>query len=464
VLRASEACERGGFPTSSLVCEGFLGQAAATSVGLGMPNLPVALIPGHPGAQSLDELRANVRNVTAAQVVDNLLKQPMEHRLEPEPSARDIVFRGTFEEVNAHFYEREWSDGLPIVPPTVDKIEEFLSFTDRAPEESLGILLPENRAATIWAVAANGVMAGCRPEYMPVLVALIEAMADPTYGVEHSGNTPGSDTLITLNGPIIKDLKFNYTQGVLREGFMANTSVGRFWRLALRNLAGFLPHKNDKATFGNTFRVVLAENEDALAKIGWPPNSVDMGFAAGDNTVTISRMTGGGVLPSVTGSTPEQMMPYLADGVAKQTGWEMVFTVGGLSIGTLRPVLVLSPILAETIARAGWSKDDVKQYLYEYARTPAWRVEAFTEKWLDFRIGSLERQVNLGRLPKAFHQSNDPNRLVPIVLEPDDFMVLVSGDPLRTNAYAFAHNGYLGFPVAKKIRLPQGWAERIRDL
>jgi hypothetical protein len=463
VLRASEACERGGFPTSSLVCEGFLGQAAATSVGLGMPNLPVALIPGHPGAQSVEELRANVRNVTARQVIDNLLKQPAELRLDPEPSAREVVFRGTFEEVNAHFYEREWSDGLPIVPPTADKIEEFLRFSDRPPEESLGILLPENRAATIWAVAANGVMAGCRPEYMPVLVALIEAMADPTYGVEHSGNTPGSDTLIVLNGPIIKDLKFNYTQGVLREGFMANTSVGRFWRLALRNLAGFLPHKNDKATFGNTFRVVLAENEDALAKIGWPPNSVDMGFAAGDNTVTISRMTGGGVLPSVTGSTPEQMMPYLADGLAKQTGWEMVFTVGGLSIGTLRPALVLSPILAETIARAGWSKDDVKRYLYEHARTPAWRVEAFTEKWLDFRIGSLERQVNLGRLPQAFHQSNDPNRLVPIVLEPDDFMVLVSGDPLRTNAYAFAQNGYLGFPVAKKIRLPPDWAQRIRD-
>ena len=438
-----------------------MGQAAATSVGLGMPNMPVALIPGHPGSQSLQELRANVRNVTAAHVIENLLQQPTEHQLEPEPSARDIVFRGTFEEVNAHFYEREWSDGLPIVPPTLEKIEEFLKFTDRAPEESLGILLPENRAATIRAVAANGVMAGCRPEYMPILVALIEAMADPTYGVEHSGNTPGSDTLIVLNGPIIKDLKFNYTQGVLREGFIANTSVGRFWRLALRNMAGFLPHKNDKATFGNTFRVVLAENEDALAKIGWPPNSVDMGFSAGDNTVTISRMTGGGVMPSVTGSTPEQMLPYLADGVAKQTGWEMVFTVGGLSFGTLRPVLVLSPILAETIARAGWSKRDVKRYLYEHARTPAWRVEAFTEKWLDFRIGSLERQVNLGRLPKAFHESNDPNRLVPIVLDPEDFVVLVSGDPLRTNAYAFAQNGYLGFPVAKRIRLPKGWAQRV---
>ena len=464
MLRASEACERAGFPTSSLTCEGFLSQAAATSVGLGMPNLPVAMIPGHPGAQSLEELRANIFAVTAEQVVENLLSQPAVQTLPPEPGARDIVFSGTFEEVNAHFYEREWSDGLPIVPPTLEKIAAFLAWTDRDPNEILGVMLPENRAATIWSVAVNGVMAGCRPEYMPVLVALVEAMADPVYGVEHSGNTPGSETLIILNGPIIKQLKFNYEQGVLRDGFMANTSVGRFWRLALRNMAGFLPHKTDKGTFGNSFRVVLAENEDALASAGWAPNSVDMGFSAGENTVTISRMTGGGVLASVTGSKPEQMMPYLADGLAKQTGWEIVFTVGGLSLGTLRPVLVLSPILAQTIARAGWSKDDVKRYLFDHARLPAWRVEAYTDQWADFPIVSLKHQVNLGRLPRAFAESDDPNRLVPIVVDPDDFMVLVSGDPLRTNAYVFAHNGYLGFPVAKRIGLPANWPERLAEL
>jgi len=420
------------------------------------------MIPGHPGAQSAAELRAHIHNVTAQQVIENLLQQPPSQEILAEPDARQIVFRGTFEEVNAHFYEREWSDGLPIVPPTIEKIEAFLSFTDRAPEESLGILLPENRAATIWAIAVNGVMAGCRPEYKPILVALVEAMADPIYGVEHSGNTPGADTLIILNGPIIKDLNFNYTQGVLRDGFMPNTSIGRFWRLALRNMAGFLPHKTDKGTFGNTFRVVLAENEDALAKIGWPPHSVDMGFAAGDNVVTITRQTSGAVMASVTGSTPEEMMPYIADGVGKQTGWEIVFTVGSLSIGTLRPVLVLSPILAETVARAGWSKNDVKQYLFDHARMAAWRVEAFTEKWADFRIASLAQQVHLGRLPDDFHKSDDPNRLVPIVLKPDDFIVLVSGDPLRTNAYTFGHNGYLGFPTAKKIKLPENWAERIQ--
>jgi hypothetical protein len=275
-----------------LVCEGFLGQAAATSVGLGMPNLPVATIVGHPGAQSSEEIRRFAAEVTAAEVIANLTVQPEEVTFEPEPAEREIVFTGSFEEVNEHFIAREWSDGLPIVPPTLEKIEQFLAFTPRKPEETLGVVLPASRAVTVWATAVNGVMAGCRPEYMPVLVALAEAMCDPVYGVEHSGNTPGAETLIILNGPIIKQLKFNYEQGVLRDGFRANTSVGRFWRLALRNMAGFLPHKTDKGTFGNTFRVVLAENEDALARIGWPSNAEDMGFATGDNTVTITRLTG----------------------------------------------------------------------------------------------------------------------------------------------------------------------------
>src|SRR3546814_18333283 len=90
----------------------------------------------------------------------------------------------------------------------------------------------------------------------------------------------------------------------------------------------------------------------------------------------------------------------------------------------------------------------------------AWRVEAVTEKWADFRIGSLQRQVNLGKLPRVFAESDDPNRMVPIVLDPEDFIVLVSGDPLRTNAYTFTHNGYLGFPVGKKIKLTDDWHAR----
>ena len=214
MLRASAVAEKAGVPSTSLVCEGFIGQAGTTSVGLGLPNLPVSFVPGHTGAQSDAELRDNILGRTVDEVIRTLTEAPSEVLLANEPAPREVVFSGSFEEVNRLFYENEWSDGLPVVPPTQDKVEAFLAHVERDPDEVLGILLPDNRAATVWSVAVNGVMAGCRPEYMPVLVALVWAMSDPDYGVEHSGNTPGSETLIILNGPIIKELEFNFEQGV----------------------------------------------------------------------------------------------------------------------------------------------------------------------------------------------------------------------------------------------------------
>ena len=427
-----------------------------------MPNIACALVPGHVGAQNKDELRRNILEVTTQRVIDNLTFAPPAQAFESEPAAREIVFKGGFKAVNRYFYEHEYSDGLPIVPPTGDEIERFLRFTDRDPDESLGVLLPDSRAATIWSIAVNGVMAGCRPEYMPILVALIEAMCDPGYGVEHSGNTPGGENLIILNGPIIKALGFNYTQGALRDGFMPNTSIGRFWRLYLRNVAGFLPHKNDKATYGNTWRVVLAENEDALAKIGWEPTSVEMGFEAGDNTVTVARYTGGGSFSSVSGSTPEEMLPYVADSVLKYHMWQVTFTTSH-GHGTLRPLVVLSPIIVETIAKAGWSKLDVKRYLYKHARLSAADFERQLKVWNIRGVWNLEEDVRLGRIPKVFYESDDPQRLVPIVWEPEDFMIAVTGDPLRNNIYVFAHNGFLGYPTGKKIQLPKDWERLLKQ-
>ena len=264
MLRASAAAEAAGVPSSSLVCDGFLGQGATTAVGLGLPNLPMAKVPGHVDTQTDNELRNNLTSVTVKAVIENLTAAQPAAVMIPEPGPQEIVIEGSFDEINRFFYENGWSDGLPIVPPTRAKIGSFLAFTDLPAEHVIGKLLPDNREATVWNVAVNGVMAGCKPQYMPVLIALAEAMADPGYGVEHSGNTPGAETLITINGPIIKDLEFNYEQGALRDGFMANTTVGRWWRLYLRNVAGFILHQNDKGTFGNTWRVALAE------KTPWP--------------------------------------------------------------------------------------------------------------------------------------------------------------------------------------------------
>jgi hypothetical protein len=453
VLRASVAAESAGIPSATLVCESFMTLSKAASQGLGYPNIAVAPVRGHPGLQSKEALQQNVRELTLDGVLNALLKMPAAVTVGGEPGARDVICSGTFEEVNEYFLKHELSDGLPIVPPTVEKVEAFLRHTDRQSDEVLGVMLPDNRAATVWSVAVNGVMAGCRPEYMPVLVAAVEAMADHDYGVEHSGNTPGGDNLIILNGPVIKALGFNYTQGVMRDGFQANTSVGRFWRLYLRNVAGFLPHKNDKATFGNTWRVVVAENEDVVAKIGWTPNCADYGFAAGSNALSVGRYTGGNHISSVSGSTPEELMPYIADAVVRQYSWQIMFSVGQ-GYDTLRPLLLLSPIIAETIAAGGWSKEKFREELFKQARMPARMFEKILRDWTQKPTWNLTEEYQAGRIPKMFCESADPERLVPLVWKPEDFQVVVTGDLGRNSIYVFAHNGVLGFPVCKAIKTP----------
>jgi len=463
VLRASAVCEAAGFPTASLTCEGFFKQAAATSIGLGMPNIALAVVPGHIGTKSPAQLRQDVLEVTTAAVIANLTQITQSTNALAEPAAKDIVVRGGFQAVNRYFYAHEYSDGLPIVPPTAEAIAAFMRFTDRDPNEVLGVLLPDRRAATVWTVAVNGVMAGCLPEYMPILIALVEAMADPRYGVEHSGNTPGGDTLIILNGPIIKTLGFNYTQGAMRDGFLPNTSIGRFFRLYLRNVAGFLLHKTDKATFGNTWRVVLAENDDVIKDLGWSNIGTEMGFAADDNVVTIARYTGGGSLSSVSGSTPEELLPYLADSLLRFNNWQITFTTSH-GHGTLRPLAVISPIIAQTIAQAGWSKADVQQFLFEHARMPAWVFERQLRDWNIRGVWDLKDDVLNDRIPQVFYESDDPNRMVPIVWRPEDFMIAVGGDPMRNNAYVFAHNAFLGYPVGKRIGLPKDWDRLIAEL
>ncbi len=462
MLRVSAVAEKAGIPSATLVCEGFVRQAKATSVGLGTPDLPLAVVPGHPDVQSRDELTQNVARVTLEQVVRCLTNATAMEDSAAEPDPQAIVFEGSFDAVNRHYYDKLWSDGLPIVPPTRARIESFLAFTDRKPNDVLGVLLPDNRAATVWNVAVNGVMAGCRPQYMPVLVALVEAMADPRYGVEHSGNTPGSETQIILNGPLIKQLGFNYEQGALRDGFQANTSIGRFWRLYLRNVAGFLPHHTDKGTFGGTWRVVLAENEDALGEIGWPSIAAEAGVPAGDSAVTIARFTGGHVIVSVFGDTAQACLPYLVDSIVSYSGWELIFTVG-LATGTYQPLLILSPIIARTIARSGMTKRDVQQHLFDHARIPARVFERYITGWTNLVPGprTLADYAAIGKAPKVFGASRDPERLVPIVARPEDFRIAVSGDPLRTNCYFLAHNGMLGFTTTKSVRLPRDWAAKL---
>ena len=457
MVRASAVAERAGIPSASLVCEGFLGQAATTAAGLGLPNLPLARLPGHVDAQGADELRRNVLAVTADGVVENLTTEPPPARVEAEPDPSAIVFRGSVEEVNRHFLEREWSDGLPVVPPTLDRVRACLAFTEQDPDEVLGVLLPDQRQATVWNVAVNGVMAGCRPEYLPVLLAIAEAMADPAYGVEHSGDTTSAEMLVILSGPVVRALRFNAGQGALRDGVQANTTVGRFCRLYQRNVAGFLPGRTDKGTFGTTWRVVLAENDEALARLGWPSIAEERGVPASESAVTVGRYTTEALIGSAFAAEPGRLLAYLADGLVKHVGWEFVFTVSWG--GSLRPLLILTPILAEVLARGGLSKADVRRELHRRARLPARQLERYVGEWTNIVPGQprLVDLVRRGELAAVYGESDDPERLVPIVAEPDDLMIAVSGDPLRTNACTLVSNGMHGYPTTKRIRLPVDW-------
>jgi hypothetical protein len=456
VLRVSVACEAAGVPTVSLVCEGFERQALATSRGLGFDGLPLALLKGHVDSQSYEEMTSSFIEHTVDQVVAGLtleIEIGVDERGASEPSALDIVASGSIDDIHRTFVERGWSDGLAIIPPTRERVEAFIGVSGHDPWRVIGTARPSGRDVTIWSIAVNAVMAGCDAAQLPVILAIAEALVDPHYGVQHSGNTTGADALVILNGPVIGDLGFNHGPGALRDGAGApNTVVSRWLRLLLRNVHGFTTDEHDKATFGNSSRVVLAEDEAALADVGWPPIAAEFGHPAGTDAVTIARMNSGIIIGSVFGSTPEQILDYLADGLARVTGWDLTH-VYGIGQGHHRPLLILSPVLARIFGSAGWTKADVQRALFDRARIPAWRFEKLIGEWSNLTTGrrTLVDLVDEGAVPPVFAESSDPDRLVPIVTAPEKLLIAVTGDPNRTNAYVMSHDGTHGDWTSKPI-------------
>ena len=452
MLRAAIAAETVGIPSVSIVCEGFVGQAAASARGHGFDDLALAEIPGHVDAMRWEELRATFLEVTVPQIVGGLttFDEATTATAVEEPGSLEIVRVGRLDDIQDHFVRQGWSDGLPIVPPTRDRVEAMLLPGGHDPWKILGIAPTSGRDISVWSLAVNAVMAGCRPEHFPVVLAIAHALADPRYGAQHSGNTTGADALVILDSDRAADLGFRSGAGALRDGARANTAVGRWLRLYLRNVFGFTSDAHDKATFGNSFRVVLAEDLDTLTAIGWPTVAAELGVN-GDG-IAMARYNSGAIIGSVFGATPEEVLPYLGDGLARVSGWDLTH-VYGLGQGHYRPLLVLSPILARLFADAGWSKADVARGLFEHARIPAWRFEKLIGEWSNLTPGrrSLIELARHGHVPTVFAESDDPDRLVPIVTEPSKLVLAVAGDSTRANAFAFSHDGPHGDLIAKPI-------------
>lgn len=458
MLRASVAAETAGIPSVSIVCAGFERQAAATARGLGFDRLALAVTDGHVDAQSSEQMLSAFLGHTVDDIVTGLTEVGDEtgsaDGSSEEPDALDVVARGTLEEIQATFTRHGWSDGSPIIPPTRARVEQFLAVMGHDPWRVLGTASTSGRDLTVWSVAVNAVMAGCAPEHLPVLLAATEILASDTYGAAHSGNTTGADALMILDGPNAATLGFNAGPGALREGTAANTSVGRWLRLYLRNVFGFTADQHDKATFGNSSRVVLPEDHETLTAIGWAPLSAGFGFGIADDVLTMVRINSSLIVGSIVGSTPETIVPYLADGVVRVTGWELTHNYG-LGHHQYRPLVILSPLLARTVAAAGWTRRQLCRALFAEARLPAWRYEALIGPWSNLTAGrpTLTDLVASGHLPAVFAESTDPERLVPVVTEPDQFVIAVAGDPNRANAIVMSNDGPHGWYTARSVPL-----------
>ena len=464
MLRASAAIERAGFPAVSIVSTGFLKQAEVVARGLGIPDLKIAHYPGTPMVDSSEELRRKVETnllpdiVAAFTVIDGPERQKEDVH---DPAPRHIVFRGTLEEVNEHFYDAGWTDGLPVFPPTIRQVERFLRFTDRAPDEVIGVCPPDNREATVWNIAVTGVMAGCRPEYMPVLIAVVDAISDPEFRLQDAGSTPGWEPLITVNGCIVDELDFNSGASVMRIGRRANSTIGRFLRLIFRNMAGFrfAPHAGDKGSIAQNFLVALAENEAACSDMGWQPYSVDRGYGAGENVVTVQSVVG--VSPPIyTGSDdPLEHARVLAEVVGQSCGyWSPV----AMAFSRNNPLIVMGPSIARVFADHGWSKADIRSYLHEHVTIAA----DDAERWA-YYIGltgfKLRDHVAKGLLPPEYCASDDPKRRIRAFWNADSIGIVVAGDAGRNQSKCYCSNHTQGPPVSRRITLPRGWKTLLRS-
>ena len=448
-------------PSVSIISTGFLKQAAVVAKGLGLPDMAIAEFPGEPMTQSKEELRRQVIDVLLPRIVEGLSK-PLQAAAPvdaaPMPQPRDIVFSGALDEINEHFHEQHWSDGMPVVPPTLDRIDKFLRFTERDPREVIGVCPPANREATVWNVAVNGVMAGCRPEYMPILLAVVEVICTPEYKIEDAGSTPGWESLITLSGPMIKALGFNSGQGVMRVGRQPNTSIGRFLRMFIRNVAGFThgPEGADKGSIGQSFLVALAENEDAVAELGWQPYSVDRGFKAGDNVVTVQSVVAISAPAYSQSERAEEHAALLADVIGERAcGY---WTAIGMCYANWHPLIILGPSIAKVFVQDGWSKDDIRQYFCDHVKIKASAAEryAYGAGLTGFRITNA---VQVGLLPKALYlASDDPERLVPVFQRPEWMSIVVAGDAGRNQSRGYVCNHVQGVPTSRRVVLPPNWA------
>jgi hypothetical protein len=369
--------EQLGVPTVTVVSTAFVHAARKQAAGRGMAALPVVEIPHPMHSAPHDAVTARADAVMPA-LVDALTSRQSEtltavaaHLPEVISLDADLVATEEF------FFEQGWSEGLPITPPTRAAVDALLAATPLDRAQTLGPIPPRMRVASVEKIAINAVMAGCKPEYFPVVLAAVEAVLDENcrlYGIQTATNN--TTPLLIVNGPAITRLNLNAGGNVFGAGWRANASIGRALQLVLRNLGGDLPGETDMATHGQSgkFSFCIAENE---AESPWPPFHVDAGFDATDSTVTVIGASPPHNLFTYGCETGPEILDHFIGGMTALGHNNVIFPTG--------PLLVIGPEHAGVLARDGINKATIRQAVYEWARIPLARFAPRTVQGLKHR-------------------------------------------------------------------------------
>lgn len=288
-----------------------------------------------------------------------------------ELKAEDAVdlIRAAYE----HAYEQGWTDGWPIIPATDKEVDEFVRASGRAADELIGILPPRKGRLTVEVVAVNAIMAGCRAEYMPIIIAALEGLVDPGFPLELMQMTTNPMTpLLLVNGPIRKELDINSGTGCLGPGWRANATIGRAVRLVLINGGSALPGVFSKVSFGSPLRYsfICGENEEENP---WEPFHVGRGFKREDSTVTVFKASNYCNISGGEGVGPVETLRHIATHMPPMYG------------GGDGALLLLGVNHARSLYEAGLGKRDIQQRIWEYARVP---VENYAKSFVDTERGA----------------------------------------------------------------------------
>ena len=298
------------------------------------------------------------------------------------------------------FEARGWSDGLPVVAPTRARVDAMLAFADRAPDWELGTMPPRQGVVTVEILAVNAVMAGCRPEYFPVVLAAVEALLDPAFNLfaVQATTHPCAPCLI-VNGPIATELGINARYGAFGPGVRANATIGRAIRLILLNVGGAHPGILDRSTQGQPakYAYCVAENE---VESPWPPLHVERGFEPATSTVTVTAAEGPHNLNDHISTAAAGILATLR-GAMNDMGANNAYLYG-------QPTIAFGPEHAAILAADGYSKDAIREYVFEHVRLPR----------------ALWREGGMAGMFEDLFPNEDT---VPIVKTPEDLVIVVIG-------------------------------------